>query len=61
MAGSCIGMGTLVGTFQAAGSSLLNAPRLRTVQETEKLDESSPLRSGSQERRAAVLKPHIPE
>ncbi|WFD28385.1 hypothetical protein MNAN1_003395 [Malassezia nana] len=59
MAGSCVGLGALVGTFQAAGSTLVNgvAPSSSSA---EKADPDSPLLASTQERRARFFK-KVPE
>merc|ERR1712130_264061 len=56
MAGSCVGMGTLLGTFQAAGTRLLNHDLLKPKAAAEKPDPSSPLLASTQERRLSVFK-----
>lgn len=56
MAGSCVGMGTLLGTFQAAGARLLNHDLLKPKAAAEKPDPSSPLLASTQERRLSVFK-----
>ena len=57
MAGSCAGLGALVGTFQAAGGSLLNTrgyrPELRNIDSD---DKESPLKTFSHERRHRFFK-----
>jgi len=55
MAGSCVGLGALVGSFQAAGSSLVNgSPLLPST--AEKADPESPLLASTQERRTRFFK-----
>lgn len=51
MAGSCAGLGALVGIFQEAGSSLLNRANVHPAPAT-KIDSSDPLRGSTQQRRA---------
>lgn len=55
MAGSCAGLGALVGSFQAAGSSLVNGLPL-LPNGAEKADPESPLLASTQERRARFFK-----
>lgn len=55
MAGSCVGMGGILGTFQAAGSTMLNEKLIRP-KPLEKLDPESLLLGSSQERRAHFFK-----
>ncbi|CCU98632.1 unnamed protein product [Malassezia sympodialis ATCC 42132] len=59
MAGSCAGLGALVGSFQAAGSSLVNGLPL-LPNGAEKADPESPLLASTQERRARFFK-KLPE
>lgn len=56
MAGSCAGVGALVGTFQAAGSSMLNQTGLRPPPPAETPDSSSPLLPATQQRRLNFFK-----
>ncbi|WFD24312.1 hypothetical protein MEQU1_003011 [Malassezia equina] len=56
MAGSCVGLGALVGTFQAAGSTLVNGSTVPPKALTEKADPESPLLASTQERRARFFK-----
>ncbi|WFC99441.1 hypothetical protein MYAM1_002185 [Malassezia yamatoensis] len=53
--GSCVGLGGIVGTFQAAGNTMLNE-KLIKPQPVEKLDPSSPLLGTTQERRSRFFK-----
>lgn len=56
MAGSCVGLGALVGTFQAAGNSLLNQAGIRPSVGEDKPDAESPLSIFAQERRQRFFK-----
>lgn len=56
MAGSCVGLGALIGTFQAAGSTLVNGSTAQPKALTEKADPESPLLASTQERRARFFK-----
>ncbi|WFD16238.1 hypothetical protein MARU1_002274 [Malassezia arunalokei] len=57
MAGSCAGLGALVGSFQAAGGTMLNKqgirPELRNI---DPENNDSPLKTFSQERRFRFFK-----
>ncbi|KAI3626716.1 hypothetical protein CBS14141_000717 [Malassezia furfur] len=53
--GSCVGLGGLLGTFQAAGSTMLNE-RLLKPKPVERLDKENPLLGSTQERRARFFK-----
>ncbi|PKI82770.1 hypothetical protein MVES_003178 [Malassezia vespertilionis] len=55
-ASSCVGLGALIGTFQAAGSELLNQRGLKPKPVAEKPDPESPLLASSQERRINFFK-----
>lgn len=55
MAGSCVGLGALVGSFQAAGSTLVNGAA-RPTSSADKVDPDSPLLASTQERRARFFK-----
>jgi len=57
MAGSCAGLGALIGTFQAAGNTLLNQANIKPPKPLkEKPDAESPLMPTAQVRRAGFLK-----
>lgn len=58
MAGSCVGMGAMIGTFQAAGSTLLNQNLIKP-QPVERADSESPLLGSTQERRAHFFKVRV--
>ncbi|KAI3625058.1 hypothetical protein CBS9595_000419 [Malassezia furfur] len=53
--GSCVGLGGLLGTFQAAGNTMLNEKLLKP-KPVERLDKENPLLGSTQERRARFFK-----
>ena len=53
--GSCVGLGGILGTFQAAGNTMLNE-KLIKPKPVEKSDPSSPLLGTTQERRSRFFK-----
>lgn len=55
IAGSCAGLGALVGTFQEAGSRLLNRAGTHPAP-APKLNESDPLSGAMQQQRASFFK-----
>ena len=57
MAGSCAGLGALVGSFQAAGGDMLNRQGIRPeVRNIDPENNDSPLKTFSQERRFLFFK-----
>lgn len=56
MGGSCVGLGGILGTFQAAGSKMLNTNLIKPKPLEEKPDAESPLLGTTQERRTRFFK-----
>lgn len=61
MAGSCAGLGVLVGSFQAAGGTMLNKSGIRPeIRNIDPESSDSPLKAFTQERRFRFFK-NVPE
>ena len=57
LAGSCSGLGELVGSFQSAGGNMLNRQGIRPeVRNIDPENNDSPLKTFSQERRFRFFK-----
>lgn len=58
MGGSCVGLGGILGTFQAAGNTMLNE-KLIKPKPVERLDKENPLLGSTQERRVNFFKVRV--